>query len=93
MIGRTIRVFFSCIKMTLLVNYFQKYLLKVTANFFILFHFIFCEIWESSKYRSITDGIYEKLPFSRGHYRKKGTVLNFISTQFVICFALVISLS
>ena len=46
--GRKIRISFYCVKMTLLVNYFQKYTLKVPASSH------FCEILESSKYRSIS---------------------------------------
>ena len=41
------KIFLCCVKRTLLVNYFQKYTLKVQASSY------FCEIQESSKYRSI----------------------------------------
>ena len=44
---RIIRIFFYCVKKTLLVNYFHKYTFKVPASSH------FCEIWESSKYSSI----------------------------------------
>ena len=45
--GPKIRIFFYFVQKTLLVNYFQKYCLKVPASL------IFCEICESWKYRLI----------------------------------------
>ena len=45
---RKIRIFFYCVKKTLLVNYFQKCTFKVPVSSH------FCEIWESSKYSSIS---------------------------------------
>ena len=56
--GRKTRIFFYCVKKTLLVNYFQKYTFKVSASSH------FCEIKESSKTVQSTkmaDGIYPKL--------------------------------
>ena len=71
---RKIRIFFYCVKKTLLVNYFQKYTFKVPASSH------FCETWESSKYSSINqDGrwIYPKLYIFNTPVQKEGNLPGF----------------
>ena len=80
--GRKIRIFFYCVKKTLLGNFFQKYTFKVSANSH------FCEICRkvrnTAQSTKMAVEICPKLYIFNTQYRKKGTCLDFIFTRFVI---------
>ena len=74
---RKIRIFFYCVKKTLLVNYFHKYTFKVPASS----HFFgkSRKVRNTAQSTKMAHGIYPKLYIFNGPVQKEG---NFRVTQF-----------
>ena len=69
-----IRIFFYCVKKTLLVNYFQKYTFKVPASSH------FCEsgkVRNTAQSTKMDDGIYPKLYIFNTPVQKEGNLPGF----------------
>ena len=90
MTGAKIRLFFNCFKKTLLVNKFYAEIYPKSSSEFTF-------LWNLGKFEIQLNQprgpmeFMQNCVFSSGHYRKNGTCLDFIFTQFVTYTLIMIS--
>ena len=72
--GRKIRIFFYCVKKTLLVNFFQKYTFKVPGVHIFVKSKKVQNMAQSTK---MADGIYPKLNIFNTSVKKEGNLPGF----------------